>query len=192
MRITIRKRADRMSKNRRRKQKQPRQTLPGVSNEPTTHRPLPPLEPKADFGKGQVAVTMSRQEYYSGPLPHPDILASYDRLVPGAAERMISLVEKQADHRMDLERTVVRGDNRRADIGLVAGIVATFTAMFLATFLAFFGWTAGAGILVGSGMATMIGSLVSVKRKRNQELDAKKASAKGDGKGKEVATKGKP
>lgn len=34
------------------------------------------------------------QHHYSGPLPHPETLAKYDQIVPGAAERIITMAEK--------------------------------------------------------------------------------------------------
>src|SRR5437773_2627905 len=62
-----------------------------------------------------LAQTEIRAQVTSGPLPSPDILREYDLLVPGAAERFIARFEKQSEHRMHLERTVIEGDDRRAN-----------------------------------------------------------------------------
>jgi uncharacterized membrane protein len=35
-----------------------------------------------------------QQSYHSGPLPPPAIIAQYDEIVPGAAERIIQMAEK--------------------------------------------------------------------------------------------------
>ena len=42
------------------------------------------------------AVEISR---FSGPLPHPEDLAKYEQVLPGAADRIISMAEQQAAHR---------------------------------------------------------------------------------------------
>src|SRR6266511_4862554 len=70
-------------------------------------------------------LTASRTETYSGPLPHPQLLAHYERLVPGSAERMLARFEKQSDHRMYLEKKVIDSDARRADCGVGAGLIVT-------------------------------------------------------------------
>jgi len=40
---------------------------------------------------------------YSGPIPHPNDLARYEEILPGAAERIMKMAELQAEHRRALE-----------------------------------------------------------------------------------------
>lgn len=40
-------------------------------------------------------VKVSEQHVYSGPLPEPEALAKYDQIVPGAAERILTMAEKR-------------------------------------------------------------------------------------------------
>ena len=42
-------------------------------------------------------------EQYSGPLPKAEDLAKYEALLPGAADRIFVMAEKQLSHRHDLE-----------------------------------------------------------------------------------------
>ena len=44
-------------------------------------------------------VKVSEQHVYSGPLPEPEALAKYDQIVPGAAERILTMAEKEMQHR---------------------------------------------------------------------------------------------
>lgn len=57
---------------------------------------------------------------YRGPLPPVEVLRDLDQLVPGAAERSLTLFEEQARHRMDLERRVVLSDIVQSRLGLGA------------------------------------------------------------------------
>jgi uncharacterized membrane protein len=50
------------------------------------------------------------QSEFSGPLPPPAILAQYDRVVPGAAERIITMAEEQSRHRRPMESQLVVSD----------------------------------------------------------------------------------
>jgi uncharacterized membrane protein len=39
----------------------------------------------------------------SGPLPHPQVLARYDEVVPGGADRIVKLAENQVKHRQTMQ-----------------------------------------------------------------------------------------
>lgn len=41
---------------------------------------------------------------FSGPLPHPEILARYEEILPGAATRIFEMAEEQAIHRRYMEK----------------------------------------------------------------------------------------
>jgi len=40
------------------------------------------------------------EKFFSGPLPHPEILRSYNDVIPGSGERIMKVFEKQQEHRM--------------------------------------------------------------------------------------------
>ena len=44
-----------------------------------------------------IATTLSGEMRHSGPLPHPDLFAQYDSVVPGAGERILSMAEKSLE-----------------------------------------------------------------------------------------------
>lgn len=41
---------------------------------------------------------------HKGPLPDPYTFEQYDKIVPGAADRILTKFEQQVDHRLDMER----------------------------------------------------------------------------------------
>ncbi|GHT86243.1 hypothetical protein FACS1894137_11540 [Spirochaetia bacterium] len=55
----------------------------------------------------QPILTASQSVMYSGPLPTSTEFAGYDKALPGAAERLLSMVEKEAEHRHESEREVI-------------------------------------------------------------------------------------
>lgn len=63
----------------------------------------------------QGSVTVA--QVFSGPLPDPVTLERYDDLLPGLADRIVSMAESQSVHRQHLERTVVEGRVRAAKGG---------------------------------------------------------------------------
>jgi uncharacterized membrane protein len=50
-----------------------------------------------------------------GPLPTPEELFQYNQLIPGAAERIIAMAEREQAHRMNLEDMATRADIRHRD-----------------------------------------------------------------------------
>ena len=58
-----------------------------------------------------------RSTSWSGPLPAPADLQLFEEIVPGAADRILTLTEKQSEHRMDLERSVVSENLKQSKLG---------------------------------------------------------------------------
>ena len=54
----------------------------------------------------------SKTTLHHGPIPSPDVLREYDMIVSGAAERIVAMAEKQAQHRQELEARSLEADIR--------------------------------------------------------------------------------
>jgi len=80
--------------------------------------------------RAAVAKVFVRQisKYHSGPLPDPETLEGYSRLIEGGAERMMRMVEQEQSHRHQRESSLVSSHISLASRGqLFGGILA---AMF--------------------------------------------------------------
>jgi len=100
----------------------------------------------------EARVVKATMQAFSGPLPHPEILAQYNQLLPNAAERIISMAERQQEHRQGLEACVVRANTFDQRLGLVLGFIVM---MFVA----------GSGVLcvyIGKNTAGLSALLASV------------------------------
>ena len=47
---------------------------------------------------------------YSGPIPPPHTLASYEEIQPGFADRIIKMAETETAHRHEMEEKALKGD----------------------------------------------------------------------------------
>jgi uncharacterized membrane protein len=63
------------------------------------------------------------QEYYAGPLPHPEHLEHFNRTLPGAADRILGMAELEQTHRHAWEERELRSSTVTERIGLFGGIV---------------------------------------------------------------------
>jgi uncharacterized membrane protein len=58
---------------------------------------------------------------YSGPLPPAEQVRAYEEVLPGSADRILSMAERQQEHRLSLERVTVVEAAQRSRWGLRLG-----------------------------------------------------------------------
>jgi uncharacterized membrane protein len=62
-----------------------------------------------------IAQQQMQVRHHSGPIPAPQDLFQYDQLIPGAADRIIAMAEREQAHRMNIEDMATRADIRHRD-----------------------------------------------------------------------------
>jgi uncharacterized membrane protein len=119
------------------------------------------------------SITKFEASAFSGPLPHPDILARYNEVVPNGAERIFTMVERQSVHRESIEACVVQGNVNSQVRGSWFGFIVSMTAIVGGIYLI----AIGKGAL---GLTSIISSLVALvavfyygKRHQKKELTEK-------------------
>jgi uncharacterized membrane protein len=82
----------------------------------------------------QVQVSAAASVMYSGPLPPSTEFAGYDKALPGAAERILTLAEKEVEHRHKKEDNLIKISNRGQIFGFLVAIMsigAVFVSLFI-------------------------------------------------------------
>lgn len=91
----------------------------------------------------------------SGPIPPPEIVAGYEQILPGSADRLFSMAESQAEHRQTLEK-----------VGLNAAIHREKQGMWIAASLATLFGLLGAGLIYTgngtTGLAIILTELIGL------------------------------
>lgn len=67
---------------------------------------------------GKVVVQAIKEEF-SGPIPPPDIIEKYERIIPGSADRIMTMAEKQAAHRQAMEKKMIESESRDGLLGII-------------------------------------------------------------------------
>lgn len=106
--------------------------------------------------EGEQLVNFSISSEFTGPLPHPAILAAYDSVASGTAQKLIDNSLEESEHRRRLQRH----ESQRKSYSLwVASIIA-----ILIVALGGVGFTVGhpwpGTVLVSSGLAAATGVFV--------------------------------
>ena len=91
---------------------------------------------------------------FRGPLPPPEILKEYESILPGASERILKMAEKQQDHRISIEKTIVDRQTKQSGHGQTWGGILTILLCFITVFLGYYGHDVLAGFI---GTTTIIG-----------------------------------
>jgi uncharacterized membrane protein len=125
-------------------------------------------------GENELVVREGAMEAYSGPLPPPEILARFDAVVPGAAERILKMAEEQAAHRKDLERKLVESDIERSKWGQALGFLIAIAGLAASAAIAIYG-SAVAGSILGVGtLASLVGVFMYGVKARSREREEKR------------------
>ena len=124
--------------------------------------------------RGNVTIT----QQWSGPLPHPAILAQFNEIHPGASQVILDEFQAQGAHRRDIEGRVVRSNVRNAGVAQVLSFVLLAGLVASGAFLAYTGRdVVGFGVIASGVVSGMYGFRESIKAKQ-QDLANKRTPDK--------------
>ncbi len=113
---------------------------------------------------------------WEGPLPPPNQLRRYEEIVPGAAERILSMTEFQARHRIQMERTVILGDSKRSYLGLGAAFILSALVIIGGIYVIVAGYPWAGATLVGINIVGLAGVFIYGTNSRRAEREQKDES----------------
>lgn len=120
----------------------------------------------------EIAAT-STTTIHQGPLPSPEMLYQYNQILPGAAERIITMAEDQSKHRQDLERTVIKARARDSLYGIISAAILCITTILCGTFTVLNGHEVSGAFLGTAGLAGLAGVFVYGTRENRKERESK-------------------
>jgi uncharacterized membrane protein len=96
-------------------------------------------------------------EQFSGPIAHPRHLREYDEILPGSAERIIQMAERQQQHNIAMESKIVSAQVADQKRGMRYGMAALIIDLAAATGVGIYtGDRVLAGMILGIGLAGVI------------------------------------
>ncbi len=106
---------------------------------------------------------------FSGPIPPPEMLEAYNKVIPNLAERLIVAFEEQAKHRQLLEKSVVLGGTVRSNRGLVFGFILGLVALVGSMFLIYIGRDISGLTIFVTALVSLVGVFVYQTMERKNE-----------------------
>jgi uncharacterized membrane protein len=126
------------------------------------------VDPNSGEGHAEFLIEMSR---YIGPLPHPDMLAAYEEIVPGSGANIIANMLDESKHRRSMEeQTLIRAD-RRSLLGqcfglsiAIIGMAAAFLIFWFAKDINAIAATIAGSVLGGASLIPLVGKFTDRQR----------------------------
>lgn len=133
-------------------------------------------DPDTDPGSSANHVVQISQGMFSGPLPPPQALQGYEDTLPGAAERILHMAEKEQTHRHEFDSELTRSVTRQQERGQILAFILGAGALGLAAFMVHSGHPGYAIATTIAAIGTLAGALVYRRRTKSPDEDAVESS----------------
>ena len=111
----------------------------------------------------------SVSHFRSGPLPPAEEAAAYESILPGAFDRLLSMAERQAEHRRTQETKIVDARIRLEPQGQWLAFSTAITVILCGTLLIALDKSAEGLAAILATLAVLVGVFVQQRRRRYHE-----------------------
>lgn len=126
------------------------------------------VETEEEFRK---IVALAVREF-SGPIPPPESLAGYEKTLPGSADRILKMAEKQSEHRQAMEKREIEVEARDSLMGIILAFILGVGSLVVAfTIIIILPQSAGAlaaAIFGAAGFGSIITAFLKSTRKNKK------------------------
>lgn len=102
---------------------------------------------------------------FSGPLPPPEVIEKYDTIVPGSAERIITMAEKEQEHRHKSESGILKAEILLNTFGLLFGFFVAIAGICVGAYIALKGAEIAGSVIGGVPLVALVGLFVQRNKK---------------------------
>lgn len=114
-----------------------------------------------------------RQESFSGPIPHPELLQGYESVKQGFAERIVSMAEEQQKHRFECENKMVAGTVSESKRGQWMAFIVAMLFLGAAVVLGLYGHDWLGGVIGGGTLVALVTVFVTGRHSKDKASDCK-------------------
>jgi len=127
---------------------------------------------------------------FSGPLPPPQILEHYEKIIPGLANRIVNMAEEQGRHRRKMEGKIIEAqildskeERIERRIGQILGFMIGFIALLISAYISINGSPITGSVIGGGALVSLVSVFVIGRRKeqfKKEEVIKKEEPKKED------------
>ena len=117
--------------------------------------------------QNQIEEQVTTQQF-SGPVPHPEILRGYNQVLPGAAERILTMAELDQKHQIEIESSAQHLAAKEIKRGQIFGLVVSISAFITSIASLILGFEKAAMVIGGT---TVVGLVTVFVTSRSSKSD---------------------
>lgn len=103
------------------------------------------------------------------PLPLASEIEGYEKVLPGSADRILALVEKQSQHRQDCEKRELELAGRNDLIAIIFAFIFAMSVLICSVILILNNHSEAAAILAGCGVGATVAAFLQKRKSDNPE-----------------------
>ncbi|MEM9452478.1 MAG: DUF2335 domain-containing protein [Cyanobacteria bacterium P01_E01_bin.6] len=116
---------------------------------------------------------------FSGPIPSPETLYGYDRVEPGAANRILKMAEKEQSHRHSMQKQMltihakdIEDGRQEKKLGQIFGLTIGIVSILAGSLVAYSGKQIAGAVIGTGGVAGLVSVFVRGKREETKGDDS--------------------
>lgn len=124
--------------------------------------------------RGQLLTIIKEQSFFSGPLPPPELFEQYEQILPGSANRILEMAEKEQNIRKERINSLLSIGKLRICGSIAISVILILGFIMAGIYCAKIGQPIVGGVLGGLGVFPMIMRIIELlirKEDRIGELD---------------------
>lgn len=144
----------------------------GMVPKPASPPPAQAQQPGAVVRQASVSV----EERYQGPLPHPETLRQFEQVLPGSAQSIINEFHAEAAHRRSIEKaesenmmTVYRRHQRQGILRSTYAFVISIAGVGAGWYEIHLGHPAAGATIITATVVSIVAIFVTGKRSKKEE-----------------------
>lgn len=114
-----------------------------------------------------------KREYFSGPIPPPDVFRKYEETLPGSADRILKMAEAQQTHRIGLENQAISEQLVSNKRGQIFGFIICIVILCVSMLFAYCGMKVFSGVLATVTIVFIVGLFINGKVLIDKDLRKK-------------------
>lgn len=111
------------------------------------------------------------QLVYRGPLPPAAQLKGYEDVLPGAANRIITMAEEQSAHRRQIEKQVVAARTRDSLLGIIGAVILSVLILVGGVICILANHDTAGGFIITSVLVALCTVFIKGTSLKNQSLE---------------------
>lgn len=141
---------------------------------PEELKPLLEAFPEREQKQFEALLALSIKRSWKGPIPPPNILKEYNDAVPNGAERILSMAEKQSEHRMEIEKTVINRELNQSGSGQNYALFIVVLVLVASCILIYLNHDVAGSVLGAVDLVALASVFVIGKYSQKKDLANKK------------------